>query len=119
RLDNFWYCLMHELVHVSRHFTTETRRFYDDLDAGPAHDAREQEADEVASDALIPKEIWAVSPARSLHSAEAVQDLANKLQIHPAIVAGRIRYESRRFRILSRLVGQGQVRSLFREVQWT
>ncbi len=119
RLDNFWYCLMHELVHVARHFTTEIRRFYDDLDADPAHDAREQEADEVASDALIPSEVWAASPARSLHSVEAAQDLANTLQIHPAIVAGRIRYESRRFRVLSGLVGQGQVRTLFPGVQWT
>jgi HTH-type transcriptional regulator/antitoxin HigA len=119
RLDNFWYCLMHEMVHVSKHFTAEARRFYDDLDAGPAHDAREQEADEVAGDALIPKEVWAASPARALHSAEAVQDLANKLQIHPAIVAGRIRHESRRFRVLSGLVGLGKVRNVFREVQWT
>lgn len=119
RLDNFWYCLMHELAHVARHFTTEARRFYDDLDAGPAQDDREQEADELAGEALIPKGVWEASPARSLHSVEAVQDLATKLQIHPAIVAGRIRHESGRFRVLSGLVGQGHVRRAFREVQWT
>ncbi len=118
RLDNFWYCLMHELVHVARHFTPEARRFYDDLDAGPAQDVREEEADELARDALIPRDAWLASPVRSLHSAEAVHDLASRLQIHPAIVAGRVRHESRRFRVLGGLVGQGDVRKLFPEVRW-
>ncbi len=117
RLDNFWYCLMHELVHVSKHLTADARRFYDDLDADPSQDAREREADEIAGEALIPAEAWAAAPARSLHSSEAVRDLANKLRIHPAIVAGRIRHESHRFRVLSELVGRGEVRKVFEEVQ--
>ncbi len=116
RVDNFWFVLMHELVHVARHFTENARGFYDDLDAGPGQDAREQEADELASDALIPNDVWAEAPARTLHSVEAVQDLANKLQIHPAIVAGRIRHERGQFGVLSRLVGHGQVSMVFRDV---
>jgi len=118
RLDNFWFCLVHELVHVARHFTEEARGFYDDLDADAATDAREEEADHVAGEALIPEEEWVNSPARALHSADAVIDLATSLQIHPAIVAGRVRHESRRFRVLSGMVGQGQVRALFPEVEW-
>lgn len=116
RLDNFWYCLMHELVHVAKHFTEDARRFYDDLDVDPAQDTLEQEADDLASEALIPKDVWAKAPARTLHSVEAVHDLANKLQIHPAIVAGRIRHERRQYRVLSGLVGQGQVSRLFSEI---
>jgi len=115
RIDNFWFVLMHELVHVAKHFTENTYRFYDDLDAGPAEDPREQEADELASEALIPKAVWAEAPARSLNSVEAVHDLANKLQIHPAIVAGRIRHERGRYGVLSRLVGQGQVSKILGE----
>lgn len=118
RLDNFWFCLLHELVHVHRHFTPDARRFYDDLDSDPAKDEREQEADNVAGEALIPSEEWEEAPARSLHSAEAVIDLATKLSIHPAIVAGRIRHESGRFRVLSGMVGHGRVRNVFSEVQW-
>ncbi|MBI4419356.1 MAG: ImmA/IrrE family metallo-endopeptidase [Gemmatimonadetes bacterium] len=115
RLDNFWFCLFHELVHVDRHFTPEASRFYDDLDSDPAKDAREQEADDVAGEALIPREEWEDSPARLLHSPEAVIDLATKLNIHPAIVAGRIRHESGRFRVLSGMVGHGRVRNVFSE----
>lgn len=113
RLDNFWFCLFHELVHVDRHFTPEARRFYDDFEADPAKDEREQEADTVADDALIPREEWENASARSLHSAEAVIELATRLNIHPAIVAGRVRHESGRFRVLSGMVGHGQVKNLF------
>ena len=119
RLDNFWFCLMHELVHIDRHFTEEARRFYDDLDTGPEKDDREVEADNVAGEALIPNDEWEMSAAKSLHSAEAVMDLANRLHIHPAIVAGRIRHESGRYRVLSGMVGHGCVRTLFGEIDWT
>jgi HTH-type transcriptional regulator/antitoxin HigA len=118
RLDNFWFCLMHELVHVDKHLTADARRFCDDLDADAVEDAREREADAIAGEALIPSDTWVDSPAHSLHSAEAVQELANRLRIHPAIVAGRIRKESGRFKILSEFVGHGEVRRHFNDVRW-
>lgn len=118
RLDNFWFCLLHELVHVDRHLTLEARRFCDDLDEDVTVDANEREADTIAQESLIPTDVWVNSPAYSLHSEEAVQDLASRLRIHPAIVAGRIRKESGRFKILGELVGRGQVRRLFDDVRW-
>lgn len=118
RIDNFWYCLMHELVHVSNHLGAESRRFCDDLDADAGDDAREREADTIAGEALISMEEWIASPARSLHSPDAVRDLADRLRIHPAIVAGRIRHESKRFKVLSGLVGHGEVRRVFSDVEW-
>ena len=41
--------------------------------------------------------------------------LATTLKIHPAPIAGRIRFKHNNFRILSKLVGRGQVRKLFSE----
>jgi hypothetical protein len=37
-------------------------------------------------------------------------ELAQRLEIHPAIVAGRVRYETKNFRLLSQFVGTGEVR---------
>jgi HTH-type transcriptional regulator/antitoxin HigA len=37
-------------------------------------------------------------------------ELAQRLQIHPTIVAGRVRYETKNFRLLSQFVGAGEVR---------
>jgi HTH-type transcriptional regulator / antitoxin HigA len=43
----------------------------------------------------------------------SVINLANALQIHPAIVAGRVRHEQRNYRLLSQFVGTGKVRPHF------
>lgn len=118
RVDNFWHCLMHELAHVALHLRTAGDGFYDDLDTEDLDDQREREADDMAREALVPSVMWNESPARSLRSPEAAQHLAEKLRIHPAIVAGRMRYEAKNYRILTQLVGGGEVRKLFPDVTW-
>ena len=117
RLDNFWFCLMHELIHLARHLTNGAG-FFDDLDVDQPSDVLEQEADSLAGEALIPEDEWRVSPASRLRSAEAAAHLARKLRIHPAIVAGRIRFVSRQYRVLAQSVGAGEVRKCFPEVVW-
>jgi HTH-type transcriptional regulator / antitoxin HigA len=110
RIDNFWFCLLHELAHVGRHLDgCEDAGFVDDLNLQTT-DTTELEADEWAREASIPKNIWAVSPVRERPTPIAVVQLANKLGIHPAIVAGRVRFEQRNFRMLSHFVGNGEVR---------
>ena len=37
-------------------------------------------------------------------------ELAQRLEIHPAIVAGRMRHETKNFRLLSQFVGSGELR---------
>jgi HTH-type transcriptional regulator/antitoxin HigA len=113
RIDNFWYCLMHELAHIARHLNAGVSRFFDDLDVEDQGNSREEEADELAGEALIPNKVWQESPAKSCRLPEAAEDLAKKLGIHPAIVAGRMRHEANNYRILNQLVGHRQVRRLF------
>jgi HTH-type transcriptional regulator/antitoxin HigA len=117
RLDNFWFCLVHELAHVGRHLDNGDYIFVDDLSLrgqhGAEEDAKEHEADEWAEEALIPRELWESHPASSRPSVANVVDLAANLRIHPSIVAGRARFERNNYRILARLVGQGQARQLF------
>jgi len=119
RIDNFWFCLMHELAHIMLHIGGEITQFYDDLDVESPDDSREQEADQIASEALIPKEEWVKSPASRLRSPEAAEHLAKHLGIHPAIVAGRMRYEFKAYRLLNQLVGHRQVRRCFPDVDWS
>jgi len=92
-------------------------RFFDDLDIEGKGDQREEEADQVAGEALIPRVQWTKSAARRLRTAEAAQRLARELGIHPAIVAGRMRYEYKSYQILNQLVGHHQVRRLFTHVE--
>ena len=115
RLDNFWFCLLHELAHVGRHLgNAKGDSFVDDLslrDVKVGHqDPRENEADEWAENGLIPQEVWETSRAKDNPTPLAVMALAQRLNIHPAIVAGRIRHETGNFRLLSHFVGTGIVR---------
>jgi HTH-type transcriptional regulator / antitoxin HigA len=119
RLDNFWFVLMHELVHVWRHLGEDLSAYYDDLDVEDSKNPREREADQIAGEALIPEAEWKISPASTLRTPDAVSHLASCLRIHPAIVAGRIRQHYRSYRVLNRLVGQGEVRRLFPEAAWS
>jgi HTH-type transcriptional regulator/antitoxin HigA len=115
RLDNFWFCLLHELAHIGRHMSgTSNEAFIDDLSLrevqGVRRDPREAEADDWAENGLIPEDIWNTSKVKDNPTPLSVMELAQRLGIHPAIIAGRIRHETRNFRLLSHFVGTGTLR---------
>lgn len=114
RIDNFWFSLLHELAHVGRHFNGEIEAFVDDFslrDAPSRHeDVRENEADDWAEEALIPQELWASSGLRSQANYSGIFSFSQRVGVHPAIVAGRIRHETRNFRAFAPLLGTGEVR---------
>lgn len=117
RLDNFWFCLLHELAHLGRHIPNgDGEVFIDDLQLRErdhaVDDAREREADEWAQNALIDPALWRDHPARQHPSVTNVVDLAHQAKVHPAVVAGRIRYERHSYRLLSQFVGANEVRPL-------
>lgn len=117
RLDNFWFVLFHELIHVVKHLRKgRIEDIFDDLDAEP--DELEREADSLAGAALIPEEEWEVALARYVRTEESVKSFADEQRIHPAIIAGRIRKEADNYVILNNLVGSGEVRKQFPEVQF-
>ena len=118
RIDNFWFSLLHELAHVGRHMDYDRGDFFvDDFELrnpdGMQEDVRETEADEWAQEALIPQAIWESSTVRVRSTPMEVVNLANHLEIHPAIVAGKVRYERQNYRLLSQFVGSGCIRQHF------
>ena len=118
RLDNFWFCLLHELAHLKKHLAQdETNIIIDELE--PKHsrieneDQREREANKIAQDSLIPKEYWNKVDLDAKDLAKEVVLLSEQLKIHPAIFAGRIRFEKNNYKILSQFIGRGEVKLLF------
>lgn len=124
RLDNFWFTLFHELMHVLRHLATDraasdrTTLFIDDLDATTELSALEADADDAAREALVPREAWDASAVRFAVAPATVRQLARDVGVSDAVVAGRVRHERNNFRLLSSLVGSGEVQRLFPEVTW-
>jgi HTH-type transcriptional regulator/antitoxin HigA len=113
RLDNFWFTLLHELAHIRLHVGAGSSLIVDDFDSQDINDDREQEANRIARDAMIPRAIWRRSEAFKSRDKASVLQLARELKIDPSIVAGRIRYETGNYMILSELVGAGRVHELF------
>jgi HTH-type transcriptional regulator/antitoxin HigA len=58
--------------------------------------------------------MWLSHPARKTRKIKDVVALARKADVHSSIVAGRIRFEEDNYRILSRQLGQGEVRQNFK-----
>jgi HTH-type transcriptional regulator/antitoxin HigA len=117
RLDNFWFVLFHELVHVVKHLRQGALEdIFDDLEADP--DDLERETDSLAGAILLPEHEWEVALARYVRTEESVKSFAKDQRIHPAIVAGRIRQEAENYAILTSLVGAGEARTQFPEARF-
>jgi HTH-type transcriptional regulator/antitoxin HigA len=120
RIDNFWFCLLHELAHLSKHLGIDGNGLIiDDLDlrkyGDNKEDSVERQADNLAQEALIPSESWATIDLSkdNIPGQLQIQELANKLKIHPAIIAGRIQCERNNYRKFSNLLGHEGVRKHF------
>lgn len=92
--DKFWFTFFHEAAHILLHANTKEEKrsvFLDDPNAGHSDNPQEHEANQWAADWLIPSEY--ASALRDLRSKAAVVDFANRLQIHPGIVVGRLQHD--------------------------
>jgi len=118
RLDNFWFTLLHEVVHIWKHVDTN-QTFVDDMEhMTDTKDKFEAEANRIARDTLIPRIIWKRSQAYLNPNSKTIDDLSRDLKVHPSIIAGRIRKESGKYNQFSGLIGQGEVRKHFPNKQW-
>ncbi len=113
RLDNFWFTLLHEVVHLWKH-VNDHDAFLDDLDVS-SEDRREAEANRLAREAFIPRLVWKRCDAYLSPSRESIDRLARELRIHPAIIAGRLRRETGNYQLFTDIVGHNQVRAMFKQ----
>jgi len=113
RADYFWFTLLHEIAHVWRHLNTTGEAFVDRIDVESETNRSEKEANQIARDALVPRDKWAKSAARLRPDVETIKHFAEEIHVHPAIVAGRIRFETGEYNKFTRLLGQGSIRKHF------
>ena len=119
RIDNFWFCLLHELVHLIKHLTADDPMILDELEPRQkdrGEDPRENEADKLAQNALIPEKAWESLDLNTKDLTDKVVNLSEELKIHPAIIAGRIRYERNNYRLLTQFIGKNQIQKFFSNI---
>ena len=104
------FCLFHELGHILLH--AKTGNILDE-DIDQEKSSRiETEADQFALDAFITRSEWK-GLSRILKTKESILQEANRRNISPAVIAGRIRWETGNHRKYSHLVGHSAVWSQF------
>jgi HTH-type transcriptional regulator/antitoxin HigA len=112
RLDNFWFTLMHELHHVRHDLSPDKlTMFVDDMEnvSRDSKNEMEQMADEAAKNALIPPEVWKDEKIHALlfvRDSEVVRKVALEKQLSPAVLTGRLRWESKDYRYFQDLLGK-------------
>jgi HTH-type transcriptional regulator / antitoxin HigA len=121
RLDNLWFTLMHELAHISLHYDQDINLFYDEIEGvkGITLSEKEEEADRMAEEALLPQSKWEVSPARLIPSLMAARSLAAETGVHIAIIAGQMRHRGKAYGYLNKIVHEEKARKYFPEEKWT
>lgn len=117
RLDNFWFTLIHELAHVHLHLENYNFAFFDETETGvqQSRDPKEREANALASNLLIPEDVWEKwrRIVGKMVGKNDILELADQLAISPAIVAGRYRWETGEYKNFTQLLGNKAVKSLF------
>lgn len=112
RVDYFWFTLMHELSHLCLHGDSLQSAIIEDFDS-ESSSLIELEADKLALNSFIPRNIWRNCPPKYDPSEDAVISFSHDNGIHPAIVAGRLRKELNRYDILSNLINKTDMREFF------
>lgn len=94
RIDNFWFTLMHELVHIMEGARSSVSYLDQDIVNEPENEM-ERNINQKARDILIPRDKFNnfVKSTQPYFSRSVVLAFAHELGIHPAIVVGRLQHE--------------------------
>ncbi len=91
--DHLWFSLFHEAAHLLLH--SKKRVFIDWTNSNEETADVESEANQWASNFLIPRGDWEQFVATSLYSEMAVRRFAEEQGIAPGIIVGRFQHEGR------------------------
>ena len=105
-VDMFWFSLFHEAKHVLER--QRKRTFVNGINDDPT---AEKDADEFASNLLIPEKDWRRFVATAPRSHDEVRNFALEMGIHPEIVVGRLHHEG--------VLPPSHLNGLRRRFQWT
>ena len=96
-VDSFAFTLFHELSHIYLHLINNNEKEY--INRAEKDLKEEQEADSLASEKLIPKEIWEKLRNIDFYDEILVKDAAERYKIHPAILQGRFSNDTQNYKI--------------------
>lgn len=114
RADNFWFTLLHELSHICLHYEVLVdghTAFVDDMEI-VSDDVREQEADTLAQESLIPSSILEQVVWSPDSNFDDLTTVSARALVPMTVVAGRWQRDHQNYKKFSRLIDRNSVRSL-------
>jgi HTH-type transcriptional regulator/antitoxin HigA len=90
--DNLWFYFFHEAAHVLKH---SKKRLFLEYDGKDTHDLLEREADEFAENTLIPPREYSALLRTDKFTKSSVEAFAERIEIDPGIVVGRLQKEKK------------------------
>lgn len=90
--DHFWFSFFHEVAHILLHSKKEV--FVEEVNNNPNERAElEVEANEWASEFLVPSKAWDKFVNKGIFSPSSVLRFANDLEISPGIIVGKLQHK--------------------------
>lgn len=97
--DVFGFALFHEIKHILQQKIKTIYLSFDKKNSaaslGSNNELNEKEADEFARQRLIPDEEYQAFIYEENYSKKSIQHFAEKIDIHPCIVLGRLKYDKK------------------------
>jgi HTH-type transcriptional regulator/antitoxin HigA len=111
RLDNFWFTLLHELSHIVLHLEDLDNPIYENLEE-ENKELKEMQADRLAKASFVSRKDWRNCQAKYDKSDDAVIAFAEKMRVHPAIIAGMLRKEENIYTIYNKIINGIDIRKM-------
>lgn len=105
RLDNFWFTLLHELSHIILHYDRLDNVIIEDIENNNA-DEIEDEANYFARECIADRINWKKFALAKNKSERKLYELSELIERHPALLAGRVRYETKDWSLFSDIVNK-------------
>lgn len=90
RYDSFWFTFFHEIGHILLHGKKEI--FLEDIDYSEKTTEKESQADDFASNILLPSEHLAEIISNGPINLDNIKQYALKFNTHPSIIIGRLQH---------------------------
>lgn len=111
RLDNFWFTLLHELSHIILHYDRLDNVIIEDLEDRDDNEI-EEEANYMARESIVNRILWRKFSLGKSRSKNKLIELAEIVNRHPALIAGRIRHETKDWSLFSDIINDESPREV-------
>jgi HTH-type transcriptional regulator/antitoxin HigA len=104
RIDNFAFTLMHEIAHIDLHLRNNKNKSFMDFNSKNNPNNVEKEADQYAQEKLITRELWDTILKNGFPvNDNRILEIAEEHNTNPAIILGRISYETNNYAIKTKI----------------